>query len=115
MHSARDFACGGALVCIMAFPGAAQSTRDEWLALRTRKQARHHRVPTQSTQPSAFTSTTIRFFSDPSGNLVGVGEASNDTAFDLSYPRINFRFLDANGSELGREWTYLHGGPGTAD
>jgi hypothetical protein len=98
------------LICVMAVPALAQSTRDEWLALRTRKQARHHRNPSLATQPNAFTITTIRFFSDASGNLVGVGEARNDTSLDLSYSRINFRFLDVDGGELGREWTYLHGG-----
>ncbi len=34
----------------------------------------------------------------------------NDSGDDLSYSRINFRFLDSSGSELGTEWAYLHGG-----
>jgi hypothetical protein len=98
------------LLALMAAPVLAQSSHDEWLALRTRKQARHHRLPGPATRSGAFTITAIRFFSDPAGNLVGVGEARNDTNFDLSYSRINFTFLDANGAELGRDWTYLHGG-----
>ena len=102
--------CALSLIAVMALPAMAQSTREEWLALRTRKQARHHRLPGPATQPGVFTITVIRFFSDAAGNLVGVGEARNDTSFDLSYSRINFRFLDASGAELGREWTYLHGG-----
>jgi hypothetical protein len=106
----RSFVFVLLLSCFSALPALAQSTRDEWLALRTRKQARHHRLPAVATRPGAFTITTIRFFSDPSGNLVGVGEARNDTSFNLSYSRINFRFLNPSGAELGREWTYLHGG-----
>lgn len=106
----RTLACVLALIGLLAAPAFGQSTRDEWLALRTRKQARHHRLPSLATQPNAFTITTIRFYSDASGNLVGVGEARNETPFDLSYSRINFRFLSAAGVELAREWTYLHGG-----
>ena len=106
----RLLACVLSLICLLAVPASAQSTREEWLALRTRKQARHHRLPAAATRPGAFTITTIRFFGDPSGNLVGVGEARNDTTFNLSYSRINFRFLNSSGAELGREWTYLHGG-----
>ena len=89
---------------------SAQSTRDEWLALRTTKQARHHRLPGPATRPGALTITTIRFYSDSSGNLVGVGEARNDSTVDLTYSRINFRFFDADGTDLGGEWTYIHGG-----
>jgi VCBS repeat protein/all-beta uncharacterized protein len=100
----------GLLLIGLAVPALAQSTREEWLALRTRKQARHHRLPSLATQPKAFTITTIRFFSDASGNLVGVGEARNDTPYDLSYSRINFKFLNAAGAEIARDWTYLHGG-----
>jgi hypothetical protein len=106
----RLLACLLSLIGLVAVPASAQSTREEWLTLRTRKQARHHRLPSLATQANAFTVTTIRFFSDPAGNLVGVGEARNDTAFVLSYSRINFRFLDSNGAEFRREWTYLHGG-----
>ena len=108
--SARRLACALWLLALTVAPALGQSTRDEWLALRARKQARHHRLPGPTTEANAFTITIIRFFSDPAGNLVGVGEARNGTSFDLSYSRINFRFLDTNGHELGREWTYLHGG-----
>jgi hypothetical protein len=108
-HRRRTFLWALVLTCSAA-PVLAQSTRDEWLALRTRKQARHHRNPSLATQPNAFTITTIRFFSDSSGRLVGVGEVRNDTPFDLSYSRLNFRFRDARGAELGREWTYVLGG-----
>ena len=106
----RTFACALSLLFAFTVPAIAQSMRDEWLAQRTRKQARHHRLPAAATRPGAFTITSIRFFSDPSGNLVGVGEARNDTSLNLSYSRINFRFLNSSGVELGREWTYLHGG-----
>jgi hypothetical protein len=108
--SRRIVVCALALSAMMAAPALAQSTRGEWLALRTRKQARHHRLPAVSTRPGAFSITAIRFFSDASGFLVGVGEARNATTSDLSYSRINFRFRNASGAELGREWTYLHGG-----
>ena len=98
------------LLALIAVPASAQSSHDEWLRVRTRKQARHHRLPGPATQSNALTITVIKFFSDPSGSLVGVGEARNTTNFDLSYSRLNFTFFDANGGEIGREWTYLHGG-----
>ena len=103
-------ACSLSLLFLMATPAFAQTTREGWLTVRTRKQARHHRLPGPATVSNSFTITTIRVFSDAGGNLVAVGEARNDTAFDLSYARLNFTFLDANGVELGREWTYIHGG-----
>jgi hypothetical protein len=101
---------GFLLAALAPTPAAAQSTYDDWLALRTRKQARHHRLPLPATQPASLTITAIRFFSDASGQLVGVGEARNHTGEHLTYSRLNFRFLDAEGAELGRVWTYLHGG-----
>jgi hypothetical protein len=106
----RRLACALPLLVLTVVPASAQSTRDEWLALRARKQARHHRLPGPATQPNALTITVVRVFADPNGYLVGVGEARNDTGLDLSYSRINFTFRDASGAEVGREWTYLHGG-----
>jgi len=108
-RSFRSICLSIALVCAAATPLAAQSTRDEWLVLRTQKQARHHRI-TPSTQPGVLTIVTIRFYPDGGGNLVGVGEARNDSSFNLSYSRINFRFFAGNGADLGGEWTYLFGG-----
>ena len=95
---------------LAATPAAAQSTLEDWLALRTRKQARHHRLPGPATHAGSLTITAVRFFSDAFGQLVGVGEARNHAGGHLTYSRLNFRFFDAEGAELGREWTYLHGG-----
>ena len=86
------------LAVLAAAPAAAQPTHEDWLALRTRKQARHHRLPGPATQPGSLTITAIRFFSDPSGQLVGVGEARNHTGGHLTYARLNFTFFDAGRS-----------------
>ena len=110
LRIARASACALAILCLSASTAAAQSTHSEWLALRTTKQARHHRLTIAATRPNSLTITTIRFFSDTAGNLVGVGEARNDSNFDLSYSRINFRFFDSNGEDVGGEWAYLFGG-----
>ena len=106
----RYFVGAFAGLAACATVAAAQSTRDEWLALRTAKQARHHRLRVPTTSPGALTITTIRFYADAAGNVVGVGEARNNTASDLVYSRINFRFFDSSGADLGGEWTYVFGG-----
>jgi len=98
------------LAVLAAAPAAAQSTFDGWLALRTRKQARHHRLAGPATNRGSLTITAIRFFSDASGQLVGVGEARNHTGGHLTYARLNFTFFTTAGAELGRGWTYVHGG-----
>ena len=98
------------LASLAAAPAAAQPTFDEWLALRTRKQARHHRLPATVTHRDSLTVAAIRFFSDSSGRLVGVGEARNHTGAPLTYARLNFTFFNRTGAELGRGWTYVHGG-----
>ena len=55
----RSMCLSIALVCAAATPLAAQSTQEEWLALRTQKQARHHRI-TPGTQSSVLTIVTYR-------------------------------------------------------
>ena len=96
-------------VALLAGTATAQSTRPEWLALRTAKQARHHRI-VANPQYDTLTLLSVRFFSDPDGNLVGVGEVKNDSTFDLSYSRLHFRFFNAPGLDLGGDWTYVYGG-----
>jgi len=105
----RHSICAAVVLVLSVGTALAQSSHDDWLATRTRKQARHHLIA-PATRADAFTLVTIRFYSDASGYLVGVGEARNNSAFDLSYSRLNFRFFDSSGTDLGGEWTYLHGG-----
>ena len=108
-RSARVSAGLALAVALFAGTATAQSTRAEWLALRTAKQARHHRI-VANPQYDALTLLSVRFFGDPDGNLVGVGEVKNDSTFDLSYSRLHFRFFNAAGLDLGGDWTYVYGG-----
>jgi hypothetical protein len=103
------FACAAAVVLTGVAQASAQSTREEWTALRDQKQARQLRGPA-STVVGVLTVLNVRFFSDGAGRLVGVGEARNDYSSSVSYARLDFAFYNASGSLVGSELTYVHGG-----
>ena len=109
MRLVRSGAGAVLLVVAAATTAAAQSSQAEWLAARTQKQDRHHHVSLQ-TKADPLTIIALRFVPDTAGNLVAIGETRNDSMFGLSYARLTFAFFDATGRELGREWTYVHGG-----
>ena len=103
------------LLAAYASPAIAQSTREQWLALRQNKKTERALAATaagnnSATRTNVLTVTSLRFFSDASGRLVAVGEARNASAVTLSYARLEFVFYDAAGSYLGTEQAYLHGG-----
>jgi hypothetical protein len=109
----RTLACLLWLIGLVALPAAAQSTREEWLALRARKEARENRLPVSySRHLTVLTPAPFHSFTDSSGRLVIVGEVRNDSQFHvpLAYARITFRFMAPGGPEIAREWTYVHGG-----
>ena len=95
-------------------PAIAQSTREQWLALRQNKETERTLAATtagdSATRTNVLTVTSMRFFSDASGRLLAVGEARNASAVTLAYARLEFVFYDAAGSYLGSEQAYLHGG-----
>lgn len=97
------------VVCTAVSTAEAQSTREEWLALRERKQARQA-VGSPATVNGVLNVVSIRFYSDSAGRLVGVGEARNQSTFALSYARLDFAFYGPGGGLVGSELTYVHGG-----
>lgn len=102
----------GLLLMGFAVPALAQSTREEWLALRTRKEARENRLPAPySRHFTVLTPAPFHTFTDSSGRLVIVGEVRNDSQFKvpIAYARITFVFRGTGGAEVAREWTYVHG------
>jgi hypothetical protein len=98
------------LLCLLSVsPAVAQSTREEWLALRQRKQARQAlAAPATVTGPLSI--VNIRFFADAAGRLVGVGEVRNDSTRSLAYTRLEFAFYGSTGALVGAELTYVQGG-----
>jgi hypothetical protein len=103
------------LLAMSSSPAIAQSTREQWLALRQDKEIERTLAAAtvgsnSATRTNVLTVTSLRFFSDASGRLVAVGEARNASTVTLSYARLEFVFYDAAGAYLGTEQAYLHGG-----
>ena len=97
------------LLGVAAAPAFSQNSREEWVQMRERKLARQALAPA-ATVTGGLTLTTVRFYADTSGRLVGVGEARNDSGRALSYSRLEFAFYNNSGGLIGAELTYLFGG-----
>ena len=94
------------LLATSVAPAIAQSTREQWLALRQNKETERTLAATtagdSATRTNVLTVTSMRFFSDASGRLLAVGEARNASAVTLAYARLEFVFYDAAGRILDR-------------
>jgi hypothetical protein len=91
MNAIRQAILGIAILSLTASTLMAQSTLEEWLALRQRKQARQA-LASSATVAGPLSITTIRFFSDGNGRLVGVGEVRNKSTRISRTPVSNSLF-----------------------